>query len=73
MKSVQAVRHIVDKSDKSQRALADELGRAPAFVSSMLTRNTDPRLSTFASLAGACGYDLVLRGHDEEVTIDGGE
>lgn len=58
--SGEAVRCLVAKSGKSQRAIAGELGRSPTYLSNYLTGGHVPQLDTLAAIACACGHSVAL-------------
>lgn len=72
MKSNKALRHIIEKSGLSHRAIAERLDKTPSYVSVTLARGSVPKADTYANIADACGYDLKLvsRDGDEEILID---
>lgn len=57
----QIVRRLVDSSGVSMRQLSDRMGRSPNYVYNLANEQGGLELSTFQSLADACGYDLILR------------
>ena len=72
MKSSDALRRIVESSGMSHRTLARQLGRSPSYISNPIAQGTDMRVSTFSTVADACGYDVLARHRDsgEEILID---
>lgn len=70
MKAKDAVSEVVALSGKSAITVSREMGRADTYVSMTISRRSVPKLDTFVELAKICGYDLVLRGHGEEITIE---
>ena len=69
MKACDVVTHMVRGSGKSARDVSREMGRHYQFITNTVTRKSVPKLDTFVKIAVACGYEVVLRGHGEEVTI----
>jgi DNA-binding phage protein len=65
-----AVAHVVSKSGKTARAVSIEMGLTKNFITNTVARRSAPRLDTFARIAKVCGYEVVLRSSEEEVTIE---
>lgn len=61
MKPNDAFRALVDSYPDGQRALSRAIGRSAGWASSMLNNDGSPRLDTFAKVAEACGYEVVIR------------
>lgn len=59
-----AIRKMVDSSGEAPGALASRIGRGRTYVYTILNQESVPRLDTFARLARACGYRLVLETKD---------
>lgn len=72
MQVMDAVRHIISSSGKGGYGLSKELGKSRSYVS-VLLRAGDVKATTLATIAHACGYDLVLVQRDggDTVKIDG--
>ena len=70
MNAREAVPHMVAKSGKTAKAISLEMGLTKNFITNTTARKSAPRLDTFAHIAKVCGYELVLRGHGEEVAIE---
>lgn len=71
MNTRDAIQKMCEIEGKSQRTVSKEIGRAPTFLSSSLTKGSIPRVDTMAAIARTCGFELVLRGHG--VTIELGD
>lgn len=71
MDALKAMRHMVNMSGKSTRAVSRDIGIADTFVGMTLSRKSVPKLDTFADIAEACGYEVQIVGHDETIVIDG--
>ena len=65
-----ALRHVVSMSGKTAAAVSQEMGLTRNFVTNTISRGSAPRLDTFARIASACGYEVVLRGYGEEVIVE---
>lgn len=65
----QAIEVMCERSGKSQRAVSSEIGKAPTFVGTTLSKGSVPRVDTMAAIARACGFELVLRGHGVEIAL----
>ncbi|MBR3159227.1 MAG: hypothetical protein IKF14_09020 [Atopobiaceae bacterium] len=70
MKAKDAVSEVVALSGKSAITVSREMGRADTFISMTISRKSVPKLDTFAELAAVCGYELVLMGNGEQITIE---
>lgn len=71
MNEMELIRHMVDASGMSLRAVSIAMGKAPTYVSTILTRGTGVNTSTLAKIASVCGYELRVEGHGETVAVDG--
>ena len=69
MDAPQILRHMVASSGKSYRQIARELGRSESFISATIAQGSCPRLDTFAGIAKACGYELVLSSESEQLDL----
>ena len=69
MDAPEILRHMVEKSGKTYRQIAREIGRSESFVSTTIAHGACPRLDTFAAIAGTCGYQLVLKTDDEQLEL----
>ena len=70
MQTHEAIRHMCDTSGQKIAEVSKAIGRSRAFLSNMLTRGNNPRIDTLVSIAQACGYKVVLEGHDEKIVIE---
>lgn len=61
---------MISSSGMSRRKVSADIGRHPNFLTVTLQKESTPRADTLAALAHAMGYELVLRGHGEEIVID---
>lgn len=71
MKTLDAIQRMLRTSKMPKSELSRRMGRARTFVSSTISKNSTPRADTLAEMARHMGYALVLRGHGEEIDIDG--
>ena len=67
----QGIQHMIATSGTNASRLALDLGKSRGYISEMVARNKNVGASTLAESAGEMGYELLLRGHDEEIVIDG--
>ncbi len=65
------LRQMVDASGKSQRLISTEIGRHPTYVASLLHGESYPQVDTFASIARACGCEVVVRLPTTVLEVDG--
>lgn len=66
------VEHMVAASGKPLSQVSTEIGRARTFLNASMAREGwSPRADTLAEICGACGYELVARGHGEEIPLGG--
>lgn len=72
MQVTEAIRQMVKGSGKSGHAVSTSMGRSPHWLASTLSQKSDPKTSTLALIATACGYDLTLVKWDgsESIRID---
>jgi hypothetical protein len=70
MRTDEAIRHMCETVGKGTTVVSKDIGRGSSFVGSILSRGSVPKADTLARIAEACGYELVLRGHGEEITIE---
>lgn len=70
MNAKEATKYVIQASGRPMRALAVEMGKSSMYLAGVTSRGSVPRLDTFAEIARACGYSLVLRGEDEEIVIE---
>ncbi|MEG0374213.1 MAG: hypothetical protein RR672_01150 [Raoultibacter sp.] len=50
--------------------LSSAMGKHRNFLSTTFTKGSIPRVDTLAHMAQVMGYELVLKGHGEEIVID---
>lgn len=62
--------HVVAQSGKTSKDVSLEMGLTSNFITNTKARKSAPRLDTFAHIAKICGYEVVIRGHGEERTIE---
>ena len=74
MRSLDAVRLMLERSNTTPYRAAVSIGRSPTYVSSMLRRGSVPSADILSEIARACGYrlDLVPLDGSESIHIDGG-
>ena len=65
----QAIDKMCEEAGKSQRTVSKEIGRNPSFLSTSMSKGSVPRVDTMVKIAGACGFELVLRGHGVEIPL----
>lgn len=70
MDTTDCIRHIVEQSGKSGIKISNAIGRSDYFISTTVSKGSDVGCSTMAAIADACGYELILKGHGEEIPID---
>lgn len=63
---------IVESSGKKKVEISREIGRNDGFVKNRTNSPTTPATETFALIADACGYDLLVRNRSDgsEIIID---
>ena len=64
-----AIRHMVSSARLTYAELSRRIGRNNRYVSMMLNDGSTPRVDLLAKIARECGYDLVLIGHGEALTL----
>lgn len=73
MKATDALRLMVRSSGKTALEISARIGRKPNYVSSLLSRGSTPTVETFASIAEACGGQLLLSLPSQDIVLDGWE
>ena len=71
MNPTQAIQQMIGTSGTNASRLALDLGKSRAYISEMVARKKNVGASTLAEIAEEMDYELLLRGHGEEITIDG--
>lgn len=75
MKSLEAVRAMLDASKLTPYRASLRIGRNSTYLAGMLRRGSCPSADLLAKIARACGYRLELvplDGAGDSLTIDGG-
>lgn len=70
MNTTDAIRHMMSESGMSASAVSTGMGKVRTYVTNTLSRGKDATAGVLASMAEVMGYELVLRGRDEEIVID---
>lgn len=65
-----AIKKMIANSGKSARAVSVEMGKSPNYMGATLAKVSDIGAANVARVAKACGYELILKGHGEEIPID---
>lgn len=61
---------IMEKDEKSVRALAKEVGMSPTVIQKIRSgKQEDIKVSNFVSIVHACGYKVILEKEDERLEI----
>ena len=66
----EAIRHMCEVSGKGSTIVSKDIGRVSSFVGTILSRGSVPKADTLAEIAEACGYQLALIGHGEQIVIE---
>jgi len=69
MDASEALRRMIRMSGKSNRQISREIGKADSFVSASLAQGVRPRIDTFARIAEACGYEVLVRSADDSFSL----
>lgn len=64
------IKGMMDDGGMSYHGLSRALGKADSYMSGYLYSVKEPRASTLAAIAGACGYELHLTGHGKDIRIE---
>lgn len=69
---MQVIRDMLAREGVTARDVSRRMGRHDAYLSVTLNRGSVPRTDTFAKMADALGYDLVVVNRDDghEMRID---
>lgn len=65
-----AIDGMVRASGKTPAEIAEAIGRSRTYVYTLMNQGSVPRLDTFARLAHACGYRLVLETEDGSRSVE---
>ena len=69
MRGIDAMRHMVGASGRSQREISVALGHAPTYVSTLLAQGSSPSIDNLARVAALTGHRIEIVGHGETLTI----
>ena len=61
MKAYEIIRAILDENNLSPTEVSKLMGRAPKYLSTILSRKSSPQCEIMALCLDAMGYDLVAR------------
>ena len=70
MKAYEALRDALEREGVTAYQLAQTLGRSRYYVSNIILRKTDPKVSTLAQTLDSLGYDLVARSREDGFEFD---
>lgn len=72
MEALDSLRQAINDSGLSMYAVSKLMGKTPIYIGALFSRGSTPRTDTYATIADACGYDLLLRKRDNgaEILID---
>lgn len=70
MKIYEAIDRMLETSGETKAGVSGALGKHRNYLSSTIYQKAVPKTDTMAEIANAMGYELVLRGHGEEIVID---
>ena len=70
MRVDEAIRHMCEATGGGTVTVSKAMGKTRSYLSALLSRGTVPKADTLAQIAQACGYELVLEGHDERIVIE---
>lgn len=71
-----ALLHMIDSSSKSRSLVSTELGKTRNYIASSVKQSANrgtlwnPYSDTLVSIAKLCDYEVVLKGHGEEIKLD---
>ena len=67
-----ALRTVISNGGMPKATLSVSMGKAYTFINTTISRGSIPKTDTFAQIADACGYDLLLRQRstNDEIIID---
>lgn len=67
MEAREIIQWMMSESGMSGVALSHAIGRSPNYMSATLSKGSTPQIDTFAKIAHAMGYEVVIRKKSEEV------
>lgn len=70
MRTTDCIRHMIEASGTSYRKVSAALGKSPGYIGATITNGADVSAGNLAKIAGAMGYELVLRSDGDEIKVD---
>ncbi len=70
MKAIDAIQTMLAKSGKSANSVSLAMGKHRNYIATAIYKQSDPQADNLAKIAELCGYELILKGHGEEIAID---
>ncbi len=70
MKAFALLNHMIRNSGKNRQEISREINRSDNYLRVVIGKKSIPAVDMFATIARACGYELHLIGHDEDIVID---
>lgn len=64
------VTRMVDKSGLSRFDVSMKMGKSKTFISNYATTGRIPSAALLAEVARACGYEVHIIGHGEDITVE---
>lgn len=71
MDTLDAIKRMLEGSGMTAAALAKAVGRSRNSIYNMFSGKTDVRVGSLVDMAKATGYEIIARGHGEELVIEG--
>ena len=66
MKAYRILQAIIDENGLAPTVVSRAMGRAPSYLSKVITRKSSPQCEIMALCLDAMGYDLVARSRSED-------
>lgn len=68
--TAQLIEYMAEMSGKSKGSISNSLGKARNYINCYISKKRTPNISLFVKIAKACGYEVHIIGHDEDITLD---
>lgn len=69
-KPLASMRMMVYDSGLPQREVSARLGASPTYISTYMSRDTSPSISTFVKVAEVCGWKVQIVKDDRAVLLE---
>ena len=67
MDAKELIQMMMEDSGIGSNELSRAMGKSNGFISATLSKNSTPRLDTFAKMADIMGFEVVIKKKNEEI------